>query len=187
MSDFDINKQYQAEQARIRQKIRDEENPYHATHVQEFSDMMDENHVVQVSMGLIIGSKIVVTEGALQDYQGKICKIDRHRRIAMLETSMFGRNTPVEVGLEVVKKVTEEEFEDWKREQQETFSNMEELADGEKQIETGCQVRVVSGVFNNLVATVNWVDTVNEEVHTSLLLFGTKMPVTFRLDEVVAI
>ena len=42
MSDFDINKQYQAEQARIRQKIRDEENPYHAAHIQEFSEMCDE-------------------------------------------------------------------------------------------------------------------------------------------------
>ena len=42
MSDFDINKQYQAEQARIRQKIRDEGNPYHAAHIQEFSEMMDE-------------------------------------------------------------------------------------------------------------------------------------------------
>ena len=42
MSDFDINKQYQAEQARIRQKIRDEENPYHSAHIQEFSEMCDE-------------------------------------------------------------------------------------------------------------------------------------------------
>jgi hypothetical protein len=44
MSDFDINKQYQAEQERIRQKIRDEENPFHAAHIQEFSDMMDERY-----------------------------------------------------------------------------------------------------------------------------------------------
>lgn len=50
MSDFDINKQYQAEQARIRQKIRDEENPFHAVHVQEFSDMMDEKIKTQVPL-----------------------------------------------------------------------------------------------------------------------------------------
>ncbi len=42
MSNYDINKQYQAELERIRQKIRDEENPYHREHIQEFSDMMDE-------------------------------------------------------------------------------------------------------------------------------------------------
>ena len=39
MSTFDAFKQYQSEQARIRQKIRDEENPFHAAHIQEFSDM----------------------------------------------------------------------------------------------------------------------------------------------------
>ena len=50
MSDFDINKQYQAEQARIRQKIRDEENPYHRQHIQEFSDMMDERIKTQVPL-----------------------------------------------------------------------------------------------------------------------------------------
>ena len=50
MSDFDINKQYQAEQARIRQKIREEENPYHAAHIQEFSDMMDEKIKTQVPL-----------------------------------------------------------------------------------------------------------------------------------------
>ena len=50
MSDFDINKQYQAEQARIRQKIRDEENPHHAVHIQEFSDMMDEKIKTQVPL-----------------------------------------------------------------------------------------------------------------------------------------
>ena len=52
MSDFDINKQYQAEQARIRQKIRDEENPHHAVHIQEFSDMMDEKIKTQVPLYL---------------------------------------------------------------------------------------------------------------------------------------
>ena len=50
MSDFDINKQYQAEQARIRQKIRDEENPYHAAHIQELSEMMDEKIKTQVPL-----------------------------------------------------------------------------------------------------------------------------------------
>ena len=50
MADFDINKQYQAEQARIRQKIRDEENPFHRQHIQEFSDMMDEKIKTQVPL-----------------------------------------------------------------------------------------------------------------------------------------
>ena len=50
MSTFDAFKQYQSEQARIRQKIRDEENSFHAAHIQEFSDMMDEKIRTQVPM-----------------------------------------------------------------------------------------------------------------------------------------
>ena len=50
MSDFDINKQYQAEQARIRQKIRDEENPFHAAHIQEINEMMHEKIRTQIPM-----------------------------------------------------------------------------------------------------------------------------------------
>ena len=50
MSNFDYFKQYQAEQARIRQKIRDEENPYHSAHIQEFSEMCDEKIKTQVPL-----------------------------------------------------------------------------------------------------------------------------------------
>ena len=42
MSNFDYFKQYQSEQRRIQDKIREEENPYHAAHIQEFSEMCDE-------------------------------------------------------------------------------------------------------------------------------------------------
>ena len=50
MSTFDAFKQYQSEQARIRQKIRDEENPFHALHIQEFNEMMDEKIRTQIPM-----------------------------------------------------------------------------------------------------------------------------------------
>jgi len=50
LSTFDAFKQYQSEQARIRQKIRDEENPFHAAHIQEFNEMMDEKIRTQVPM-----------------------------------------------------------------------------------------------------------------------------------------
>ena len=50
MSNYDINKQYQAELERIRQKIRDEQNPYHREHIKEFSEMMDEKIRTQVPM-----------------------------------------------------------------------------------------------------------------------------------------
>ena len=50
MSIFDVFKQYQSEQARIRQKIRDEENTSHAAQIQEFIDMIDEKIRTQVPM-----------------------------------------------------------------------------------------------------------------------------------------
>lgn len=50
MSNFDYFKQYQAEHARIQQKIRDEENVHHKAHIQEFSDMCDEKIRTQFPM-----------------------------------------------------------------------------------------------------------------------------------------
>ena len=42
MSNFDYFKQYQAEQQRIKDRIAEEENPYHKQHIAEFSDMIDD-------------------------------------------------------------------------------------------------------------------------------------------------
>ena len=78
-------------------------------------DMLDEEDVVRVSTGLMIGDEIWITEGPLRDYRGKIQRIDRHRRIADLQINLFGRQTPVQVGLEVVQKVTKEAFEQMKQ------------------------------------------------------------------------
>ena len=41
MSDFDYFKQYQSEQARIKQKIQDEENPIHREHLVFIEEMID--------------------------------------------------------------------------------------------------------------------------------------------------
>jgi transcriptional antiterminator NusG len=37
--------------------------------------------------------------------QGSVSKIDRHKRIAVLELDFFGQLTSVTVGLEIVKKL----------------------------------------------------------------------------------
>lgn len=77
--------------------------------------VMDESYVVRVSRGILIGQQVIVTDGVLKDVPGRITKINRHKRICNIEVKMFGRYTNVEVGLEVVKKYSLEEFEDWKR------------------------------------------------------------------------
>ena len=50
MADFDYFKQYQSEQARIRQKIQDEENPVHRQHLMEIDKMIDDKIRTQVPL-----------------------------------------------------------------------------------------------------------------------------------------
>lgn len=66
--------------------------------------MGGEEQVVRMSEGIIEGAQVHVTTGPLQGMEGYIRKIDRHKRKAYLEISMFGRIQSVQVGLEVVVK-----------------------------------------------------------------------------------
>lgn len=67
--------------------------------------MGGEEQVVHMSEGIIEGEKVHVTDGPLQGMEGYIRKIDRHKRKAYLEISMFGRIQSVQIGLEIVKKI----------------------------------------------------------------------------------
>ena len=60
--------------------------------------------LVKMSEGIIENSKVIVTSGPLQGWEGLIKKIDRHKRKAYLELEMFGRKQLVQVGLEIVRK-----------------------------------------------------------------------------------
>ena len=63
-----------------------------------------EEHVVDMSVGFIKGDQIFITEGPLQGKEGLIMKIDRHKRIAYLQLSMFNKETVTKVGLEIISK-----------------------------------------------------------------------------------
>lgn len=62
------------------------------------------DRLVRFSEGYIEGNQVVVISGSLKGMEGAIRKIDRHRRLAWLETELFGRKTRVEVGLEILEK-----------------------------------------------------------------------------------
>lgn len=49
--------------------------------------------------------------------EGCIRKIDRHKRKARVSVEMFGRSVDMEVGLEIISKVTQEEFVNEKEKQ----------------------------------------------------------------------
>ena len=61
-------------------------------------------HIVDVSSGYIEGDTVHVTEGPLIGQEGNIRKIDRHKRIAYVDVSLFGQVTTVQVGLEIISK-----------------------------------------------------------------------------------
>lgn len=63
-----------------------------------------EEHLVDMSIGYIEGDVIKVTNGPLMGQEGLIRKIDRHKRIAMIEVEFFGQVTTAKVGLEIIRK-----------------------------------------------------------------------------------
>lgn len=60
---------------------------------------------VAVSIGVIEGDHILIKEGPLIGMEGMIKRIDRHKRMAVLEVELFNRVSEVKVGLEIVEKV----------------------------------------------------------------------------------
>lgn len=65
----------------------------------------NEDKVMEMSRGFLKGDRLMVTEGPLKDYKGKVVHVNRHKRVATLEVEFFGRMVGVEVGIEVVMKV----------------------------------------------------------------------------------
>ncbi len=63
-----------------------------------------EDHVVRFSGGYEIGKKLTVTEGPLKGFEGKVKRIDRHKKYAVLEVSLMGQAVDVQMGIEVFRK-----------------------------------------------------------------------------------
>lgn len=64
----------------------------------------DERRVVEMSEGIMEGSKVIVLRGPLMGHEAEIKRIDRHRRTAELEIHMLGRVKTIRLGLEIVSK-----------------------------------------------------------------------------------
>ena len=79
--------------------------PLYQEEVEFLQRYTGDERILKMSEGYLVGSELVVTDGPLKDYQGKVMKIDRHKRTAVLELEFLGREMKVTVGLEVVRKV----------------------------------------------------------------------------------
>lgn len=66
---------------------------------------------VDVSTGYIEEDVLYIRKTPLKGYEGHISKIDRHKRIAYVDVSLFGRKITVKVGLEITRKDNKKSFE----------------------------------------------------------------------------
>lgn len=85
-------------------KSADEVAPITDIEQKFLADMLDEDYVLRVSQGMIIGDKVEIISGPLKNYGGKIKRIDRHKRTAQIEVDWFGAINSVQVGLEIISK-----------------------------------------------------------------------------------
>ena len=70
-----------------------------------FKAMVNEAYEIPVSTGIIEGDRVIVKDGPLVGMEAYIKKIDRHKRIAVLNAEMFEQEIKVSVGLEIVQKM----------------------------------------------------------------------------------
>ena len=75
------------------------------------SRLLGPTDVVDISTGFVSGDKVSITYGPLVGLEGHIKHIDRHRRTAIIEMTMFDRTTDVKVGLEIEEKKENKEPE----------------------------------------------------------------------------
>ena len=68
--------------------------------------LLNEARVLERSIGVIRGDKVIIHQGPMIGKEGLIRKIDRHKRKAFIEASMFnGIITKMEVPLEIISKL----------------------------------------------------------------------------------
>lgn len=163
-------------------KVGEEVTPVTRDEQEFLMSLMDEDYCVNYSQGFIIDQDVVViTEGALKNQRALIRKVDRHRRVAMLDVRMFGRMTPVEVGFGAFAKVTREEWEEIRK------SNIREYQEKEvqkHQPEPGQLVSVRSGIFEGMTGRLLEIRKEKKECTVEIDLFGRATKVELKMDEV---
>ncbi len=60
--------------------------------------------VVEPSIGVVEGDRVVITDGPLVGLESQIKKIDRHKRLAYVDVHLLGRTKTIKVGVEIVQR-----------------------------------------------------------------------------------
>ena len=82
----------------------DEMTPIQKEEEEYLRKLGGDEHVVKYSEGYIEGDKLVVTSGALRDFEGKVKKVLRHKRLVVVEVLLHGKEVEVTLGLGIVEK-----------------------------------------------------------------------------------
>ena len=77
--------------------------------------LMDENDCILYSIGNLVDGKLIVEEGPLKKFTGKVMRIERHDRWADIEMPLFETCKTMKVGLEIKARVTAEEYQEMKK------------------------------------------------------------------------
>lgn len=64
--------------------------------------LLDEEKMVAMSTGYMEGDRVMIVDGPLEGMETVIRRINRHKRMAVVEMHMFGRVQEVALGLEIV-------------------------------------------------------------------------------------
>lgn len=65
----------------------------------------NEMYVMEMSIGYLVGERVIILSGPMKGMEGMIKRIDRHKRLAVLNVEMFGRWVDVMVGVEIVERI----------------------------------------------------------------------------------
>ena len=160
-------------------KSADELSPIYKEEQEFLVSIFDDDYTVPCSRGLIIGDSICITDGPLMNHHGLISKIDRHKRKAWLEVEIFGRMTPAEVGLEVLAKISAEEFEERKRQCIEKYAALCRESDNTS------IVTVAAGIFEGMEGRLLSENEKKDEYKVEIAMFDIPTVVTFRADEII--
>lgn len=67
-----------------------------------------DEHVLRMSVGIVRDGYFILEKGPLKGHEEFICKVDRHKRLAMVKFCVGGHERIVSVGLEIREKLITE-------------------------------------------------------------------------------
>lgn len=76
----------------------------HDEEVFYLKSILNSDKVMDYSVGIIVGSKTIITQGPLKGMENTIIKIDRHKRCALIELMICDQSIRTNVSLEIISK-----------------------------------------------------------------------------------